>query len=328
MRFKWVSALAILAVCFAAMVAFAQVPLTISYQGRLADGSGNPVPNGSYNLNFTIWNDPTLNGISNQKWVSGSVAITTSGGLFNVNLGAPGQNILPESLFVNDTALWLGISVNGGAELVPRTKLTSVAFAYVAGTLPNNSLYSTKIVDEAGLTNSAMTGGININYSVTLQDMAVVSITTPSGGFVMINATGQVGMSGPAGLANHVSYQIDQTAGGNDEFYFYYWVGQDNTPNTGYFYTTIAASRFYYVPFAGTYQFRLEARSVNSGNNNYCWSPVITATYFPTYYGLLAEANSATSAGGRIDTAYVEGAVPAKSQLTPMPQPNQKTLTK
>ena len=39
-----------------AAVAVADVPQTINYQGRLTDPSGDPVPDGEYELSFRIYN--------------------------------------------------------------------------------------------------------------------------------------------------------------------------------------------------------------------------------------------------------------------------------
>ena len=301
------------------------VPRTIAYQGRLTDGSGNPVADGNYNLNFTIWNDPVLSAIGNMKWQSGAVSVATASGLFNVNLGAPGQAVLPDTVFLNDTTLYLGISINGGAEITPRTKLTSVAYSYVAGTVPDSSLYATKTINEAGLTYASIFGTQSVPYSAggTLTDMAVVSITVPTGGFIVVRASGQVGMAITAGLDNIISFQIDQTAGGFEDLYQYYYVGTDNSVNSNYWYRPISAQKVYYIFSAGTYTFRLEARSINSAAFNYMWSPVITAEFFPTYYGMLIKSSTP---GGGIDTAYVDGApeLQQRQESGPMPQPSQK----
>ena len=200
MQLRFAGTLGLFVFCLAvvAMSVTPPPPRTIAYQGTLTDSGGNPVADGSYNLNFTLWNDPSSTSPANMKWVSGSVAVSTSSGLFTVNLGAPGQAILPDTVFLKDSNLYLGMSVNGGPEMSPRTKLTSVAFAYVAGTVPDSSLYSTKVIDETGLTDAMYAGGINILYSGSAlnADIATISITTPGGGFIMVEATGQVGLVG------------------------------------------------------------------------------------------------------------------------------------
>jgi hypothetical protein len=51
------------AVIFPTASVFSQVldgvPHLISYQGRLTDADGNPVPDGEYLITFRIWSDPT-----------------------------------------------------------------------------------------------------------------------------------------------------------------------------------------------------------------------------------------------------------------------------
>ncbi len=110
--------------------AFAGVPQVISYQGILTDGSGDPVADGSYQVKFIIWNNPSATSPSNEKWNSGFKTISTLGGLFSYDLGS-GTPFLPHNLF-SDTLNWLGISVGTDGEIAPRTKMTSVTFAYHA----------------------------------------------------------------------------------------------------------------------------------------------------------------------------------------------------
>lgn len=109
-----------------AMTAMAEVPQLINYQGNLTDIDGNPVPNGSYQITFTIYDTPTGNpGI----WNSGSQAVSVANGVFTYQLGT--VNVLPDDLFT-DTTRWLGIRVGIDPEMTPRIKLTSQPYAYHA----------------------------------------------------------------------------------------------------------------------------------------------------------------------------------------------------
>jgi hypothetical protein len=53
---RWLFALSLFASAIAA--ACAAVPLAVPFQGRLADAAGRPVPDGSYNVRFTVYNAP------------------------------------------------------------------------------------------------------------------------------------------------------------------------------------------------------------------------------------------------------------------------------
>jgi hypothetical protein len=93
---------------------------TISYQGRLADSSGNPLT-GKYNLEFRIYDVPT-GGVPlwTEMW-TGANAVDVSDGLFNVMLGSI-DNTLAESIEGYDE-LYLDITVGTDSEMEPRVQL-------------------------------------------------------------------------------------------------------------------------------------------------------------------------------------------------------------
>ncbi|MDH4156730.1 MAG: hypothetical protein OEW00_05585 [candidate division Zixibacteria bacterium] len=104
----------------------AQVPQVINYQGKLVDNAGDPVPDAGYQITFTIYEDA---GGTTSRWSSGSAVVDVEDGLFCYALGSAVP--FPNDLF-EDTLRWLGISVSGDPEILPRTKLTSAAYAYHA----------------------------------------------------------------------------------------------------------------------------------------------------------------------------------------------------
>jgi len=119
---------------------------TISYQGRLADSSSNPLT-GKYNLEFRIYDVPT-GGVPlwTEMWTGGN-AVDVSDGLFNVMLGSI-DNTLAESIEGHDD-LYLGITVGTDGEMVPRVQLGSVPFSIQAMTVPDGSITTEKIADGA-----------------------------------------------------------------------------------------------------------------------------------------------------------------------------------
>jgi hypothetical protein len=111
---------------FSAQV-YAEVPASINYQGRLTDSLGMPLADGNYNITFSIYNASSG---GTQLWTSGAQSVLVINGLFNYQ---PGSNVIfPADLFSADTSRWLGITVGANPELEPRTKITSVAYAYHA----------------------------------------------------------------------------------------------------------------------------------------------------------------------------------------------------
>jgi hypothetical protein len=85
----------------------------ISYQGRLADGDGNPLE-GTHNLLFQLWDDARAGSQIGMDIVRNNVPV--SNGLFTVQLD------VPQDAF-NGQALWLRVRVNdqwmGRQELLP-----------------------------------------------------------------------------------------------------------------------------------------------------------------------------------------------------------------
>ncbi|UCC43533.1 MAG: hypothetical protein JSU65_10360 [Candidatus Zixiibacteriota bacterium] len=115
---------AVLALCFAAETK-AEVPQLVTYQGRLTDGSGTPVPDGDYLVKFKIYGSAFGD---DSLWSSGYRQVTTTDGLFEYQLGSAVP--LPDDLFSADSVRYLGITVGVDPEIDPRTRLTSVAYAY------------------------------------------------------------------------------------------------------------------------------------------------------------------------------------------------------
>jgi len=97
-----------------------QIPRTISYQGVLTDGGGNTVADGNYSLTFRLYDRPTG---GSPLWTEKQLAPVRSG-VFNVTLG----DVTPLMLSFS-TPYWLGISVENGAELVPRLPLTGTPYS-------------------------------------------------------------------------------------------------------------------------------------------------------------------------------------------------------
>jgi hypothetical protein len=108
-----------------ASVCWAEIPHMINYQGMLTSDSGDPL-NGSYDLNFKIYGSEAGN---DSLWWEYHSGVTVTEGLFNVILG--GTNPIPASLF-DDTVRYFGITIGTDAELSPRIRLTSMAYAYRA----------------------------------------------------------------------------------------------------------------------------------------------------------------------------------------------------
>jgi hypothetical protein len=102
----------------------AAIPHQLSYQGMLTQSDGiTPVADGTYSIRFSIWDDATL---GSELW-NETQSVQVSKGLLNVNLGSG----TPLGLAF-DKYYWLEIKVGADPKLSPRTKLTSVGYAFMA----------------------------------------------------------------------------------------------------------------------------------------------------------------------------------------------------
>ena len=101
---------------------FSQIPRTISYQGLLVSPSGIPISNAIHVLRISLY-DAVGSAIPT---FSESIPTLTKNGLFSVIIGE--KNPIPQSVDFS-SQYWLGVAVDGDAEMSPRTALTSVPYA-------------------------------------------------------------------------------------------------------------------------------------------------------------------------------------------------------
>ena len=116
----------IAAIIFAVVAFAAPVENVISFQGKLVE-AGVPV-DGTRNIQFRLYNVET-GGL--YLWDELHTAVPVVGGLFNVNLG----EIQPfEGVGIYFTEqYWLTFTVDGGAEITPRYKLTGSPYSMADG---------------------------------------------------------------------------------------------------------------------------------------------------------------------------------------------------
>lgn len=107
--------------------ATAQVPRTISYQGLLTGSSGEPISSGEHTLKVMIYDLPT----GGSALFSETQSVSVNNGLFNMIIGS--TTPIPASLGFN-RPYYLGIVVDNGAELTPRTPLTASPYTLHAAT--------------------------------------------------------------------------------------------------------------------------------------------------------------------------------------------------
>ena len=94
------------------------IPQMMSYQGRLTDATGVPVPDGSYGVMFKLYTAPT----GGSPFWSETQSVTTRDGLFSVLLGA----VTPIGPVPDAGAAYLGMAVEGSVEMVPRLRIAGM----------------------------------------------------------------------------------------------------------------------------------------------------------------------------------------------------------
>ncbi|HOX46030.1 MAG TPA: hypothetical protein PK668_20675 [Myxococcota bacterium] len=104
--------------------ALAAAPAYVPVQGYLTDAEGNPV-DGEVSLELRLW-DAMIGGA---QVFTETQSVLVEQGFFTLYLGGTGTPALDLAVFRDQDNLFLGIVVNGGAELQPRLSLGSVPYA-------------------------------------------------------------------------------------------------------------------------------------------------------------------------------------------------------
>ena len=161
-----ISMLILLNIC---AISYASVPPMISYQGKLMQPSGAAVPDGTYSMQFAIYDVPTG---GTALWSETNPSVAVKGGLFSVLLGSVVN--LPSNIFDNQSRFF-GVKVGSDPEMTPRQQIASSAFAFrsaVAGTVDDGAITTSKLAD------GAVTEAKIADASVTAMKIASGSVDT------------------------------------------------------------------------------------------------------------------------------------------------------
>ena len=178
---------------------FAQ-PQTMSFQGRLTDGSDISVANGNRSMTFKLY-DVASGGTALWEETQNTAI---SNGVFSVILGST----TPLTLDF-DAPYWLGISVDGGAEMLPRSELTSTPYSFAAlsvaangvnsAAIENNSISNADINANAAIESSKISGMPGADFvtfdllqgvTTTVTNLTQLEVTAPTDGYVLLTLSG------------------------------------------------------------------------------------------------------------------------------------------
>ena len=212
----------VITLLFCLGVSNAQIPRTLSYQGLLADSSGAPKPDGTYNLTFHLY---SVSSGGPALWTETQSA-QAKHGLFSAILGS--VNPIPDSVRF-DQQYWLGIVVDSDPEFVPRLKLSSVGSSFssiradTAQNIPDNS------ITEGKIENGQVVKSINnLHDHLTMRGANGASVTA-NGDTITITASGGGGggigtvqntdnalsVTNPSGPTTTINLQSPFTINGN-----------------------------------------------------------------------------------------------------------------
>jgi len=155
----------------------AQVPRTMSYQGIVIDGAGKFISDGAHNIALNLYDNI---GSSTPIYTENHIGVVFVKGLFNVIIGS----ITPiPATVIFDRGYFLGVSVDGGAEMNPRTPLSAAPYALHAA-----------IADQASSLAPGATGFVSsVNASegaITLQGGGATTVTNVAGTITISSTAG------------------------------------------------------------------------------------------------------------------------------------------
>ena len=119
---------------FLTSILCAQTPRSFTYQGMLVDAAKKPVT-GTHQILVNLYDDPVNGTLLHSENFSSQIA----DGIFSIVLGS--TKPLDSNITFNKQ-YWLGITIDGGTELSPRTTLSSAPYAMnaaAASSLTNSS---------------------------------------------------------------------------------------------------------------------------------------------------------------------------------------------
>jgi Collagen triple helix repeat (20 copies) len=190
----------------------AEVPGTLTQQGRLYDDKGAPI-NGPLEVVFSIYDKSDA---ASALW-SETLSITFEDGYFSANLG----EVSPLKSVFDGSVRFIGIKVGADSEMSPRVAIGSVPYAFLADNAVGDitprsiSINGTIIVDENGQWVGDPTGLVGPTGAAgpTGADGAV-GPTGPMGPAGAAGAVGPTGPQGPQGLAGPTGAQGAQGPAG------------------------------------------------------------------------------------------------------------------
>lgn len=179
MKFYFLLPLALLGAVTAGAV---NLPLRIPFQGKLIDPATNNPRNGDLVMTFRIYDAPT----GGSALFTDAMTVAVNNGVFAVQIGT--SALLTADLFSHASA-YLGVTVEGDSEMLPRQPLTMSAYAFTSMQLVNSG----DVRINAGTAYSTFTaqGNLTLPYGVTGTTATFMTVaSTNVGTFSIVSSSG------------------------------------------------------------------------------------------------------------------------------------------
>jgi hypothetical protein len=126
-------------------------PIALGHQVRALDAAGQPLQ-GAHDLTVTLWRHPSSTASGDRLWSRAFADVALADGFASLRLDVgEGGAAVDSDWFADD--VWVGLAVDGGAELTPRQQLVDApraGFAQVAARVRVEGAPSELACDEAG----------------------------------------------------------------------------------------------------------------------------------------------------------------------------------
>jgi hypothetical protein len=213
----------------------------LSFEGKIVKSDGTNITNGTYNMEFKIYQDGTNTGSgSTLKWtedrlVGGSGGVTLTDGTFQVNLGS--VNPFGSQVDWNQDTLWLSMQIGnsasctisttfqtncgGDGEMTPYIRLTAVPYAQNAATL--NGIAASGFIQNS---TNPQTANFNVvsassgSVAATIQgasgqsvDIAEIKVNGVANPVFKVASNGSTTLQSPTSQGSLTALQVQNSTG-------------------------------------------------------------------------------------------------------------------
>lgn len=254
--------------------ALAQAPNTLMYQGKLTDAVG-PIST-SVSVVFRIY-DVDAGGTA--LWTETQSVTPNELGVFSVQLGSVTD--FPPDLFTGGV-LYLGIEVGGDGEMVPRSPITSVPYAFGSPGIAHNYLDNHAVTD-----------------AVTAPLEVAVRVSRP--GYIVLEASGWTLLTASTTMGAWIAIAVGSDAAVLDPVSVQ-WIWAIPNPGSVADLKSFCVRKL--VPVApGDYTYYLTVQKGNTQSADII-NIHLTATFVPTWIG--TDVPPSPAASPKISTEFLD----------------------